>query len=64
MGNATVCLTCFEHSATSIASCGKLGVIAWATIDPVGLRAELFVDEAASAFVAQEASLVPVLLFV
>jgi len=56
--------TCFEHIATSIASCGKLGVIAWATIDPVSLRAELFVDEAASAFVAQEASLMPVLLFV
>jgi len=56
--------TCFENIATSIASCGKLGVIARATIDPVGLRAELFVDKAASAFIAQETSLVPVLLFV
>jgi len=56
--------TCSEYIATSITAGSELGIVTGSTVNPVCLAAELFVDEAASALVAEEAGLVPVLLLV
>jgi len=56
--------TCFEHIATAITPRGELGVIARTAVDPVSFRAELFVNQAGPALVAEEAGLVPMLLLV
>jgi hypothetical protein len=55
---------CSENIATSIAPSSKLGIIASPTIDPVCLASKLFIDQAGSTFIAKEAGLMPVLLFV
>jgi len=56
--------SCSEDISTTITSGGKLGIIAGATVDSVSLASKLFVYQAASAFVAQETRLMPMLLFV
>lgn len=53
-----------EDLAAAVASGRELGIVAIAAVDLVGLRAELLVDERYAALVAQEARLVPVLVFV
>ncbi|TRY77078.1 hypothetical protein TCAL_15953 [Tigriopus californicus] len=63
-GRGTLKSTTSEHVATSIASGCKLGVIAWATIDPIGFGSELFVHERSPAFGAHKARFVPMLLLV
>jgi len=55
---------CSENVSASVASGGELGVVAGAAVNTVGLRAELFVHQRHSAFRANEASLVPMFLFV
>jgi len=56
--------TCFEDIPTSITPGSKLGIIAWATVDPVSLASKLLVNQTGPALVAEEAGLVPVLLFI
>lgn len=53
-----------EHLATAIAAAGELGVIAVAAVDLVELGAELLVYQRHAALGAEEAGLVPVLVFV
>jgi len=53
-----------ENVSTPVASRRKLSVVTRTAVNPVGLAAELFVDEARATFVAQETRLVPVLLLV
>lgn len=57
-------LTCTKHFAAAIATRGELRVIAIAAVDLVGLGAKLLVHQIQIAFEAQEARLVPVLVFV
>jgi len=56
--------SCFEHISTAVTPGGELRIIARSAVDPVSLRTKLFVHQAGSALVAEEAGLVPVLLFV
>lgn len=56
--------TCFEDIPAAIAPCGELGVVARTAVDSVSFGSKLLVHQAAPALVAQEASLVPVLLLV
>ena len=53
-----------EHVLAPITPGCKLCIIASSAVDPVSLGSELFVHETGSALVAEEASLVPVLLLV
>jgi len=55
---------CSKNVSASITTCSKLRIVARAAVDPVGLATELLVDQAGPALVAQEAGLVPMLLFV
>jgi hypothetical protein len=57
-------LTCSENLAASIATGRELGIVAVAAVDFVRLGAELLVHQGHSALAAQEARLVPVLVFV
>jgi hypothetical protein len=57
-------LTSTENFAAAVASRCELRVVAVAAVDLVGLRSELLVDERHAAHIAQEASFVPVLVFV
>lgn len=56
--------TSTEDLAASIATAGKLGVVAVAAVDLIHLATELFVHQGHSAPVAEEAGLVPVLILV
>lgn len=56
--------TSTENLAASIATAGKLGIIAVAAIDLVHLATKLFVHQGYSAPVAEEAGLMPVLILV
>jgi len=56
--------TSSENIATTIASCGKLCIIARSTVNSVCLATKLFINQRASALVAKETGLVPMLLFV
>lgn len=53
-----------EHLAAAIATAGELGIVAVAAVDLVELRAELLVYQRDAALGAEEASLMPVLVFV
>jgi hypothetical protein len=57
-------LTCSENLAASIAAGRELGIVAVAAVDFVRLGAELLVHQGHSALAAQEARLMPVLVFV
>jgi hypothetical protein len=57
-------LTGSEDFSAAIAAGSELCVIAVATVDLIGLGAELLVHQGDTAFVAQEAGLMPVLVFV
>jgi hypothetical protein len=57
-------LTGSEDFAAAIAAGSELRVIAVATVDLIGLGAELLVHQGDTALVAQEAGLMPVLVFV
>lgn len=57
-------LTSPENFVASIAARGELFIVATAAVDPVGFRAELFVDERFTAGCAVEAGLVPVFILV
>jgi len=57
-------LTGSEDLATAIAAGSELRVIAVATVDLIGLGAELLVHKGHTTLVAQEAGLMPVLVFV
>jgi len=56
--------SCFENISAPVTPGGELCVIAWSTVDSVSLGAELLVHEAGPALVAEEAGLMPVLLFI
>lgn len=56
--------TCSKHISTAVASSGELGVVAGAAVDPVRLASKLLVHKGRTALGAQEASLMPMLLFV
>jgi len=56
--------TSLEDISTPVTSGGELGVIARSTVDSVRLRTKLLVHKTGSALVAEEAGLVPMLLFV
>jgi hypothetical protein len=57
-------LTGSEDFPAAIAAGSELRVIAIATVDLIGLGAELLVHQGDPALVAQEAGLMPVLVFV
>jgi hypothetical protein len=57
-------LTGSENFSAAIAAGSELRVIAVATVDLIGLGAELLVHQGDTALVAQEAGLMPVLVFV
>lgn len=56
--------TCFEDIPAAITPRGKLGIVARTAVDSVSFGSKLLVHQAGPAFVAEEASLVPVLLLV
>lgn len=49
-----------ERLVTLVATSGELAIITVTTVDALGLRSEWLVHEGHPAFIAQEASLVPV----
>lgn len=53
-----------EHFATPITPGSKLGIVAVAAVDFLRLRSKLFVDQRNLALAAQEAGLMPMLVFV
>lgn len=53
-----------EYIATSVTSSGELCIIAGSTVDPVSLRAKLFVHKTGPTLIAEKASLMPVFLLV
>lgn len=57
-------LTCAKNFAAAIATGRKLGIVAVATVDLIRLGPELLVHQRQVALEAQEAGLVPVLVFV
>lgn len=57
-------LTCTEYLAAAVATGRELRIVAVATIDLIGLRSKLLVDQIQIAFEAEETGLVPVLVFV
>lgn len=63
-GTVVSALTCTEHLAAAVATGRKLRIVAVATVDLIGLRSELLVDQVQIAFEAEETGLVPVLVFV
>ena len=57
-------ITCPEDISAPVAPGGKLSIVARTTVGPIGLGAELLVDERRATLGADEAGLVPVLLLV
>jgi len=56
--------TCTEYIAATVTTGSKLGIVARTAIYPVSFATKLFVHQTGSALVTQEATLMPVLLFV
>lgn len=57
-------LTGTKHFTASIATWGKLSIIAIAAVDLVGFGAKLFIDQRQMTLVAKETGLMPMLVFI